>query len=225
MTPAMLFLFLTDTTSVNIRALVAKDMDRAAFHSDSVQNLAVVHHPFGLSDMVLITELSVILMMAILFVLLIVHFRKVSKEQRQKITNEHIAEMSRQQVISKAEIERILEQITAEKNKTAGNLPENVYVTRDGRLDSRAAIHEIARTHGLESERLNFAISYASRAANKNGSRFKEAFAMVDEGTDLNVLARQLNMGKGELELILALKKTKIANSRRPTGLKGESSR
>ena len=48
---------------------------------------------------------------------------------------------------------------------------------------------------------------------------------MVDEGTDLNVLARQLNMGKGELELILALKKTKIANSRRPTGLKGESSR
>lgn len=66
----------------------------------------------------------------------------------------------------------------------------------------------------MESERLKFAISYASQSARQTGAKFKEAFSLVSEESDLNVLARQLNMGKGELELILALKRSKIANSR-----------
>ena len=96
------------------------------------------------------------------------------------------------------------------KNMATGNYN----IDKSGRVAHRAAVHEMARANCMEAERLNLAISYASHSARQTGAKFKEAFALVSEESDLNVLARRLNMGKGELELILALKRSKIANSK-----------
>ncbi len=212
---------LPDSSSVNIRALVSEDMNRAALHSHAFQQKSIIHQLFGLSHLMMVAELGLIFMMAVLFVMLVVHFRKAFRMQREKMVLEKDSALREQQVISRSEIERILNQIATEKSGIGAVSRESIFVTHEGKLDSKAVINELARSHGLESERLNFAISFASQYQRKDGSRFKDAFALVNEGSDLNVLARQLNMGKGELELILALKKTKVANSRRSLGAKG----
>jgi len=210
----MLMLLLTDTTSVDIRALVSQDIHRASLHTVAPASQSFAQRMFGVPDLVLILELALLLMMAGLITALVVRFRKIAKEQKMKLATAQRMSIKHSPAISKTEIERILNQIALEKMKTAEDAAGGFYVDGDGRLDSSAAIHEMARTHHLESERLNFAISYASQSAKQTGAKFKEAFALVSEDSDLNVLARQLNMGKGELELILALKRSKIANSR-----------
>lgn len=218
---AMLMLLIADTTSVNIRALVSQDMDRAAMRAAAMAHQSFSERMFGISDLVLILELALIFMMAGLLIALVVRARKLVQDQRRKVALAQRMTLKRTPVISKAEIERILNEIAVEKSRTADPLTGSYYIDHNGRLDSRAALQEMARTRGLESERLNFAISYASQSARQSGAKFKEAFAMVSEASDLNVLARQLNMGRGELELILALKRSKIANSRASDGKGG----
>lgn len=210
----LLLLLTADSSAVNIRAIVSEDMDRAAMKAAALGHQSMVQRLFGISDIVLILELAMILAMAGILVALIIRARKVAGEQREKVAAAQRMSIKRPPAISKAEIERILNQIAVEKSKTADLASAGYYIDDNGKLDSGAAVHEMARAHGMESERLNFAISYASQAARQSGTKFKEAFALVSEESDLNVLARQLNMGKGELELILALKKSKIANSR-----------
>ncbi len=210
----MLMILFSDTTAVNIRALVSRDMDRAALNTGSNATQSFAERIFGVSDFVLILELAMILAMTGLLIVLVIRARRLMKEQKEKVNSAQRMSVKHPQTISKREIERILNEIAREKIKTAERPAGKYYVDYDGNLDSGAAIHEMARTHGMESERLNFAISYASQAAKQSGTKFKEAFALVSEQSDLNILARQLNMGKGELELILALKRSKIANSR-----------
>lgn len=218
----MFMLFAADSSTVNIRALVSQDMDRAAMKAAAVAGQqSLTQRIFGISDVVLILELAMILAMAVILVALILRARKITQEQRKKVAAAQRMTLKRSAAISKAEIERILGQIAVEKTQTAEQALAGYYVDHNGKLDSGAAVHEMARAHGMESERLNFAISYASQAAKQSGTKFKEAFALVNEQSDLNVLARQLNMGKGELELILALKKSKIANSRTIRGTGG----
>lgn len=215
---AMFLLLIADTTSVNIRALVSQDMNRAATNAAAMANRSFSQRVFGISDFVLILELALIFVMAGLLIALVIRARKLVRDQRAKVASAQRMTLKRSPVISKAEIERILNQIAVDKSRTADPLTGSYYIDHNGRLDSRAALQEMARARGLESERLNFAVSYASRAARQSGAKFKEAFAMVSEETDLNVLARQLNMGRGELELIRALKRSKIANSRTTRG-------
>jgi hypothetical protein len=229
----MLMIFFSDTTSVDIRALVSQDIERAARNGlgESANNF--VGHIFGMSETVLAVELALIIIMAVLFVGLIFRFRKMSKEQKKKLESAHRMAIKRPSVISRVEIERILNEIASEKGKlTNEDTPDKLrrgsgyFINDSGKLDSDMAIHEMAHAKHTEADRLNFAISYAARAgkqppsnveASNSGTKFKEAFAAVTENSDLNVLARQLNMGRGELELILALKKSKIANSKIPT--------
>jgi hypothetical protein len=217
----MIMLLIMDTTSVNIRALVSRDMDRAAMRAAAAANQGLAGRVSGISDFVLILELAMIIALTALLVALIVRARRIMKEQREKIVSAQRMSVKRPPVISRAEIERILNEIAVEKANTADMAKGSYYIDHNGKLDSGAAVHEMARAHGMESERLNFAISYASQAARQSGAKFKEAFALVSEESDLNVLARQLNMGKGELELILALKRSKIANSRTVRGTGG----
>lgn len=221
MTLATLTVLFSDTATVDIRALVSRDIDRAAFHSSVNATQSFVERVFGVPEYVLILELALVLIMAGLFIRLIVRFRKMAKEQKRKLASEQRMSVKRPPSVSRAEIEKILNQIANEKVRAAEMAAGGYYVDYSGRLDSNAAVQEMARTHRMESERLSYAISYASQAAKQTGAKFKEAFTLVSEDSDLNVLARQLNMGKGELELILALKKTKIANSRAFSGNTG----
>ncbi len=207
-------MFLTDTTSVDIRALVSRDISRATLGANQAAGKSFAERVFGVSEFVLMVELGLILVMTAILIALIVRARRLMREQKEKVASAERMTVKRPGTISKSDIERILNQIAREKVKSVEMGAGKYYVDDNGRLDSGAAIHEMARTHGMESERLNFAISYASQAAKQSGTKFKEAFALVSEESDLNVLARQLKMGKGELELILALKKSKIANSR-----------
>jgi len=220
----------TDTSSVDIRALVAQDIDKAAYHSAGSAAESFVQHIFGIPEAVLAIELALTLIMAGLFVTLVVRFRKMAKEQKKKLESERRMSVKRPPTVSRAEIERILNQMAIEKVGSADTTGQkdssgtgNYFVDNKGKLDSVAAIHEMARTNRTETERINFAISYASRAVKQSpsriagaqaGAKFKDAFALVTEDADLDILARQLNMGRGELELILALKRTKIANSK-----------
>lgn len=215
---AMLMMLVSDTTAVNIKALVSQDIRKAALHNPPIIGESLAQRIFGVSEYVLILELALILVMAGLFTMLVLRYRKMAKEQKRRLASEQRISVKRPPAISKTEIERILNQIAVEKGKAIDATPGSYYVDNQGKLDSSAAIHEMARANRLESERLNFAISYASQAAKQSGTKFKEAFSLVSEESDLNVLARQLNMGKGELELILALKKSKIANSKTPPG-------
>lgn len=214
MSMLMLLFLAADSAAVNIRALVSEDMDRAAIKAAEFGHQSIAQRIFGISDVVLILELAMILAMAVVLIALIFRARKITKEQREKVERAQRMTIKRPAAISKAEIERILGQIAAEKSKAMDLASGSYFIDHNGRLDSGAAVQEMARARGMESERLNFAISYASQAARQSGAKFKEAFALVSEESDLNVLARQLNMGKGELELILALKRSKIANSR-----------
>ncbi len=198
-----------DTAAVNIRALVSRDMDQAALRAAEAAHQASARQVSGVSDIVLILELAMVLAMAGLLVALIIRSRRIAREQRERADAARRMNVKRPPAITKSEIERILGQIAVEKAKANPMGTGSYYVDHDGRLDSKAAVHEMARAHGMEAERLNFAISYASRSARQTGTKFKEAFALVTEGSDLNVLARQLNMGRGELELILALKRGK----------------
>lgn len=211
---AMLVAMVTDTSGVDIKALVSQDIQQAALHSSGAVGQSFTQRVFGVSEYVLILELALILMMAGIFTLLVIRYRRMAKEQKRRLTSEQRMMVKRPPTISRTDIERILNQIAVEKGNAFEAGPGSYYVDNQGKLDSNAVIHEMARNNGLESERLNFAISYASQAARQSGTKFKEAFSLVSEDSDLNVLARQLNMGKGELELILALKKSKIANSR-----------
>jgi hypothetical protein len=217
----MMLCLLTDSSAVNIRALVSQDIDKAAHPNSANVGQTFAERVFGIPDVVVMIELALILVMAGLFVVLVIRVRRAAKEQRQRVAAEQRMRVKMPSAISRSEIERILNQIASEKMTDSGAARGNYYVDQAGKLDSDSAIHEMARTHGMESERLNFAISAASQSAKQNGNKFKEAFALVAEDSDLNVLARQLNMGKGELELILALKRSKIANSRRLAGSKG----
>lgn len=217
----MIMLLIMDTTSVNIRALVSRDMDRAAMRAAAAANQGLAGRVSGISDFVLILELAMIITLAALLVALIMRARRLMNEQRKKIDSAQRMSVKRPSVISKADIERILNEIAVEKSRSNEMATGLYYIDHNGRLDSGAAVHEMARAHGMESERVNFAISYASQAARQSGAKFKEAFSLVSEESDLNVLARQLNMGKGELELILALKRSKIANSRTARGTGG----
>jgi hypothetical protein len=214
MTEILLMLLTPDTAAVNISALVTRDMDRAAIKAAEAAYRRPPQGFFGISDFVLLLELAMILAMAALLVALVVRSRRIAREQSERAIRAQRMGVKRPPAITKAEIERILEQIAVDKAKNVDSLVGGYYIDNNGRLDSRAAVHEMAREHGMESERLNFAISYASQSARQTGAKFKEAFSLVSEESDLNVLARQLNMGKGELELILALKRSKIANSR-----------
>ncbi|MFZ1082045.1 MAG: hypothetical protein WAO19_08975 [Candidatus Kryptoniota bacterium] len=222
---AMLMIFLSDTASVDIRALVSQDIDRAAYHNSSNATGDFVEHLFGIPEVVLAIELALIVIMAGLFITLIVRFRRLAKEQKKKLESERRMGVKRPPSVSRTEIERILNQIATEKVKAAEIAAGSYFVDDRGKLDSGAAIHEMARTNHMEADRLNFAISYASQASKQSpqtgraGAKFKEAFALVDEQSDLNMLARQLNMGRGELELILALKRSKIANSKTATSI------
>lgn len=211
---AMLLVLVSDSSAVNIKALVSQDIQKAALHNPGAAVQSFAQRVFGVSEYVLILELALILMMAGLFTALVIRYRRMAKEQKRKLAAEQRMAVKRPPTISRTDIERILNQIAVEKGTALDAGPGSYYVDNEGKLDSGAAIHEMARNNRLESERLNFAISYASQAARQSGTKFKEAFSLVSEESDLNVLARQLNMGKGELELILALKKSKIANSR-----------
>jgi len=213
----MLLILLSDTTAVDIRALVSQDIDRATLKA-AAANPGFAESVFGVSDFVLILELAMILAMTGLLIALILRARRMLKEQKEKTALAQRMSIKRPPSISRTEIERILNQIATEKVKAAEPAAGSYYVDYKGRLDSGAAVHEMARARGMESERLNFAINYASQSARQTGAKFKEAFALVSEESDLNMLARQLNMGKGELELILALKRSKIANSRTAPG-------
>jgi hypothetical protein len=217
MTGMLLCLF-SDSTAVNIRALVSQDISKATSSNSASAGHTFVERMFGVSEFVLIVELAMILVMAGLFITLVIRFRRMAKEQKRKLAAEQRMSVKRPPSISRTEIERILNQIASEKTRTAEASDGSYFVDYSGRLDSGAAIHEMARTHRMESERLNFAISTASQTAKQGGTKFKEAFTLVSEDSDLNVLARQLNMGRGELELILALKKSKIANSKKLSG-------
>ena len=210
----MLILLFSDSTTVDIRALVSQDIDKARFHGATSIQHNFLERFLGMPELVLILELALLLIMAGLFVSMVLRYRRMAKGQKDNLLAEQRMKIKRPSTISRGEIERILNQIASERVKLAGVEGGNYYVDYNGRLDSDAAVHEMARNHKLETERLNFAISYASQAAKRSGTKFKEAFALVSEDSDLNVLARQLNMGKGELELILALKKSKIANSK-----------
>ena len=221
---AMLLILVSDSTAVNIKALVSQDIQKAALHNPPVVGEGITQKMFGVSEYVLILELALILMMAGLFAMLVLRYRRMAREQKRRLASEQRMGVKRPPSISKTEIERILNQIAVEKGKAIDAAPGSYYVDNEGKLDSSAAIHEMARANRLESERLNLAISYASQAAKQSGTKFKEAFSLVSEDADLNVLARRLNMGKGELELILALKKSKIANSKTPSGGGGEES-
>ena len=214
MTGILLMLLSPDTAAVNIRALVTRDMDRAAIKAAEAAYKRPPQGFLGISDFVLLLELAMIFAMAALLVALVIRSRRAVRDQRERAVRAQRMGVKRPPSISKAEIERILEQIAIDKAKTADMLMGGYYIDNNGRLDSGAAVHEMAREHGMESERLNFAISFASQSAKQTGAKFKEAFSLVSEESDLNVLARQLNMGRGELELILALKRSKIANSR-----------
>lgn len=214
MTGILLMLLPPDTAAVNIRALVTRDMDRAAIMAAEAAYKRPPQGFLGISDFVLLLELAMILAMAALLVALVIRSRRAVREQRERAVRAQRMGVKRPPSITKAEIERILEQIAIDKAKTSDMLMGGYYIDNNGKLDSGAAVHEMAREHGMESERLNFAISFASQSARQTGAKFKEAFSLVSEESDLNVLARQLNMGKGELELILALKRSKIANSR-----------
>ncbi len=211
---AMLIALVSDSSTVNIKALVSQDIQKAALHNPGDLAQSFTQRVFGVSEYVLILELALILMMAGLFAVLVIRYRRMAKEQKRRLAAEQRMGVKRPPTISRTDIERILNQIAIEKGNGFDAGPGSYYVDNEGKLDSNAAIHEMARNSRLESERLNFAISYASQAAKQSGTKFKEAFSLVSEESDLNVLARQLNMGKGELELILALKKSKIANSR-----------
>ena len=214
MTGILLMLLPPDTAAVNIRALVTRDMDRAAIMAAEAAYKRPPQGFLGISDFVLLLELAMILAMAALLVALVIRSRRAVREQRERAVRAQRMGVKRPPSITKAEIERILEQIAIDKAKTSDMLMGGYYIDNNGKLDSGAAVHEMAREHGMESERLNFAISFASQSARQTGAKFKEAFSLVSEESDLNVLARQLNRGKGELELILALKRSKIANSR-----------
>jgi len=215
-----MFLF-SDSAAVDIRGLVTQDINKAAHPNSLSAGQTFVGRVFGVPDYVLMVELALVLIMASLFIALVVRFRRAAKEQKQRLAAEQRMRVKMPPSISRSEIERILDQIASEKIRNTEEAYGKFYIDQAGKLDSNTAIHEMARTHRMESERLNFAISAASQGARQNGTKFKEAFALVDEESDLNVLARQLNMGRGELELILALKKTKIANSRKFTGTAG----
>ncbi len=219
---ALLMMLAPDTTTVNIKALVSQDIRSAALHNPTAAGQSLAQRVFGVSEFVLILELALILVMAGIFTMLVLRYRRMAKEQKKKLADEQRMSVKRPPTISKTEIERILNQIAVEKGKAFDAAPGSYYVDNEGKLDSGAAIHEMARTNRLESERLNFAISYASQAAKQSGSKFKEAFSLISEDSDLNVLARRLNMGRGELELILALKKSKIANSKSSGGNNGQ---
>ncbi|HUI29775.1 MAG TPA: hypothetical protein VLX91_06125 [Candidatus Acidoferrales bacterium] len=213
----MILCLLSDSTAVDIRALVSRDIDKATNASGSASQ-SFVQRVLEVPEFVLITELAMILIMAGLFVALVIRFRKIAKEQNRRIAYVQKIKAKMQPSISRAEVERILNQIATEKFKAYEMAHGNYYVDYDGKLDSDEAIHEMARSHKMESERLNFALSAASQSARQGGAKFKEAFALVSEDSNLTVLARQLNMGKGELELILALKRSKIANSKHLSG-------
>ncbi len=218
-------IFLSDSSSVDIRALVSQDIDRATYHTSPNAAGNLVERIFGVPELVLALELALIIIMAGLFIVLVVRFRKTAREQNKKLESERRMGVKCPPSVSKAEIERILGQIATEKVKVSEMAAGNYFIDNRGKLDSGAAIHEMARTNHIEADRLNFAISYASQASKQSpqtgqsGAKFKEAFTIVDEDSDLNVLARQLNMGRGELELILALKKSKIANSKTAAGI------
>ncbi len=222
---AMLTILFSDTATVDIRALVSQDIDRAAYHSSATATHSFVERVFSAPEYVLVLELALVLIMAGLFIRLVVRFRKMAREQKRKLAAEQRMSVKRPPSISRTEVEKILNQIANEKVKAAEMAAGGYYIDYSGRLDSNAAVQEMARTHRMESERLNYAISFTSQAAKQTGTKFKEAFALVSEDSDLNVLARQLNMGRGELELILALKKTKIANSRELSGNTGRRRR
>jgi hypothetical protein len=217
----MIMLLLSDTTAVDIRALVSQDIDRATMKTAAAAGKGFAERVFGISDFVMIVELAMIAAMTVLLVALVLRARKMMREQRKKIDSAQRMTVKRPPAISRTEIERILNQIATERVQMADNAAGSYYVDNDGKLDSVAAIQAMARTHGMESGRLNFAINIASQSARQSGAKFKEAFALVSESSDLNVLARQLNMGRGELELILALKRSKIANSRTVAGSGG----
>jgi len=212
---ASFFYLSTDTSSVDIRAIVSQDIDRAAYHNLADGAGGFAQRLFGSSEIVLLVELGLLLAMAVLFVLLVFRYRKLARNQKIILAAEQRMGLKRPPQISKIDIERILSQIATEKVRRAESAASDYILDYNAGLNSPAVIHEMARTQGLESERLNFAISYASQKAKHAGVKFKEAFSLVSEDTDLNVLARQLNMGRGELELILALKRSKIANSKR----------
>ncbi len=211
----MMMCLLADSSAVNIRALVSQDINKAAQPISVNASQGFVERVLGIPDFVVIIELALILIMAGLFIALVVRVRRAAREQKQRVAAEQRMKVKMPSAISRSEIERILNQIASEKIGDSGTARGDYYVDQAGKLDSDSVIHEMARTRGMESERLNFAISAASQSSKQDGNKFKEAFALVAEDSDLNVLARQLNMGKGELELILALKRSKIANSRR----------
>jgi len=248
----MMLCLLSDTTAVDIRALVSQDINKAVRPNSVDASQTFVERVLGLPDFVVIIELALILIMAGLFIALVIRVRRAAKEQKQRVAAEQRMKVKMPSAISRSEIERILNQIASEKMNVYGMARGNYYVDQAGKLDSDSAIHEMARTHRMESERLNFAIKAASQSVRmdprrddlstdstnrrfversrsesstsgtkQDGNKFKEAFALVAEDSDLNVLARQLNMGKGELELILALKKSKIANSRKLVSTQG----
>jgi hypothetical protein len=221
----MILCLLSDSSAVDIRALVSQDINKATSAGSPNATPTFVERVLGVPELVLIIELAMILVMAGLFVALVIRFRRSAKEQRQRLAAEQRIRVKMPPSISRSEIERILNQIASEKGNDTGMPHGDYYVDQAGKLDSGSAIHEMARRNHIESERLNFAISTASQNARQNGAKFKEAFALVSEDTDLGVLARQLNMGRGELELILALKKSKIANSRKLAANTGRSER
>jgi len=219
----MMMCLLSDSSAVDIRALVSRDIEKARAMDSTNVSQALAQRILGIPDFVLIIELAMILIMAGLFVALVIRFRRIMKEQKERHVAEQRMRVKMPPSISRVEIERILNQIASEKTGANSSSHGEYYVDQAGKLDSSGAIQKMAREHHMESERLNFAISAAAQSAKQNGAKFKEAFALVSEDTDLGVLARQLNMGRGELELILALKKSKIANSRNMTGSAGRS--
>ncbi|MGC8594339.1 MAG: hypothetical protein ACP5US_03920 [Candidatus Kryptoniota bacterium] len=206
---------LIDTTEVDIRALVSHEINRAALHgSEPVNQSSWITSLIGnITDIVLIVEFILLL---IALAILIRGMMKVNGRERLSKNFKGVRKAPEpHSVISSSDIERILNTLSAER---ALSVRKRVRVPeREEEAHSFAALKEFARANRTETDRLNFAISYASQASRLKDSRFKEAFALVTEGSDLDVIARQLNMGKGELQLILALKRSKIASLGRKT--------
>jgi hypothetical protein len=205
-----MFVFaLIDTNEVDIRALVSHEINRAALHScDPVNQSNWMTSLFGsVTDIVLIVEFVLLL---IALAILIRGVMKISgRGKASKKSTGAKKTLRPHSIISSSDIERILNTISKENTLCSQH---GVSVSeKGGESHSVASLREFARANRTETDRLNFAISYASQASRLKDSRFKEAFALVTEGSDLDVIARQLNMGKGELQLILALKRSKIA--------------
>lgn len=204
---------LIDTTEVDIRALVTHEINRAVFHgSESTNQLNWFSSLFGnMTDTVLIVEFLLLLVTLGILIQSVIKMRGKGKKPKKIVSARKASNL--QSIISPSDIERILNNLSKEKAVSLrGEVTADKMATNYQSID---ALREVARAKHVETGRLNFAISYASQASRLKDSRFKEAFALVTEGSDLDVIARQLNMGKGELELILALKKSKIASLRK----------